>query len=192
MYSVKHFCRKGRASCLVAARPLHPDLSQISNLNSILSLIILFNLFLFNVFRCWDLTLCLGSDCLALSIRACTARLLLWLLALSLRRSGRLVVHGHLGHRLRLSLPIIFLLLCLSRLSHLVLLVVLGQDLSFTLGVWQVIGVLVLLQLLIVFFLDGLTFIVRCALVARLEFLFENRSVSPQVAGIKTKSFLPG
>ena len=31
------------------------------NLNSILCLIILFNLFLFNVFRCWEQVLCLGS-----------------------------------------------------------------------------------------------------------------------------------
>ena len=167
MYSVKHLCtREGASRSSLGGSPA-PIRSKpnLSNLNSILSLIILFNLFLFNVFRCWGLSLRLGSPCRARSVWA-LAGLLFGLITLNLRCSGRLVVNGHLGHWLSLSLSII--LHCfLLRGSNGIHSAVLRQDLSLTL----VVSRLIIVNFLLVLFLNGLS--VLGSSVARLEFLFE-------------------
>ena len=169
MYSVKHLCTMEGSSKLSRGGSPTPTRSKpnLSNLNSILSLIILFNLFLFNVSRCWGLSLSLGSLCLAISTRALAARFSLRLCGLILRCSRRLIIDGHLGHWLSLSLPIIFF--CLAfRGIHGIHGAILRQDFTFALAISN----LILILLLLVLFLNGLTFL-GASLIARLEFLFE-------------------
>ena len=159
----------------------------LSNLNSILSLIILFNLFLFNVFRCWDLVLNSGND-------TTSSFLLLDYFSGGGRCSWLRLGHGHgfivhvwLVHRLCLSLAyfflLLFLLLRLTLSSSVVLL-------SFNLRAVHLGSILAILLVLLL--LDTAIFVhSSCPIVVdSLEFL-DKQAVKVRVGAIRRNSGQP-
>lgn len=92
--------REGGEQQRAPTLPLRSFLNNFSNFNSILSLIILFNLFLFNVFLCCILLLRLSTAGMG------RRRLLLEGDRSRLHRSHRLFVHGGLTHWLGLYLRV--------------------------------------------------------------------------------------